>query len=137
MILLKLEMAGVTIEVERKESKFEWNSFSNTFMATISSEYGKLQIVKDFFGVKEITEITNEMFISLLVEICESLFINSHAYDSFEEWCYYWGYNENDDGDKMIYEEQIERGDKLNKIINQDWIDSMETYIKLAEFKNN
>lgn len=136
-MLVNFEMAGVKIEVERKESNFEWNSFRNTFMVTISSNHGKIQVEKDFFGTKEITELTNEMFTTFLVELYESLFINSHAYDSFEEWCYDWGYDENDDDDKIVYEEQIKRGDRLNKIINQDWIDSIETYIRMADIKTN
>jgi hypothetical protein len=135
MVKLKREMAGVTIEVKHKESVYEWSNYRNTFQVKVSSKNGEKYDLFDKYSTEKQLDVTEDLFQVILLYLYEACFMNSEAYDNFEEWCYDYGYNENDDDDKIIYHESIERGNKLNDIVNEEWKDIIETYVVMANAK--
>ena len=134
---MKKEISGVVVEIKHKTSKSTWNGYQNTFDVIISSETGTFAQNYFTYTDEKEEEVSDALFQEILIQVYEACFMNSEAYDSFEEWCYDWGYNENDDQDKIIYEESIERGDYLSKIVTQEWIDTLETFIVMADIKTN
>jgi hypothetical protein len=129
-------IGDISIDVSHKCSHFEWNNFRNTFEISVKNKDAKpFKCDYDIYSKEKQTSINEEEFNKVVIKIYEACFVNSWAYDDFEEWCYDWGYDETDEDNREIYEDSIKRGDELNKIISKEWIEMMDTYIVMANIK--
>jgi hypothetical protein len=121
--------------IYQKSEKVELNQWRNTFNIVLENQNGdKFERGYDVYSKNEKeTNVSDELFFHLLSQVFEACYINSESYDSVEEWCWDFGYDENDESSKEEYKESVEIGDSLLKVVSDEWLKHMEVYFKLSE----
>lgn len=110
----------------------------NVYEITLENKKGKTisyyfndSIRNTYAGVP----ITIDRVVEGILNDCET---NSKTYTNYYDFAYDYNFERFDKKSeeykegKAIYKERVKFGNDLNKVISQDWIDSMKTYFKLS-----
>ncbi len=120
--------------VHSRSEKVELEQWRNTFFITVKNQNDeKFEREYHTYGKEKQENMTEKMFHDVLSEVVEACYVNSESYDSFEEWCWDFGYDENNESDKEIYQDSVDLGDNLLKVVSDEWLENMAVYYKLGE----
>lgn len=126
---MERKLADITIQIEYLYSTYS-KQFRNVFSVKVKNDYGDtFEHNYDFYSKTKECEVTDVLFENIMLEIFEAVFVNSETYDCFEEWCNDFG---GDESEIEAYKYSISIGDKLSKVISQEWIDMLSVYEKIS-----
>ncbi len=133
---MEKQIGDVLVSVEYQLSEpVELNQWRNTFNIVLENKDGKKfeRQYDKYSKLEREVEVTEQMFYDFLIKVVEACYVNSESYDSFEEWCWDFGYDEHNEDDKELYQDSVEMGDSLLKVVSDEWLENIAVYFKLSE----
>jgi hypothetical protein len=133
---MEKQIGDILVQLSYKESEqAELNQWRNKFQIVLKNTKGEVfeRGYDTYSKPEKQTDVSEQMFYDLLSEIVEACYVNSESYDSFEEWCWDFGYDENEEENKDIYVDSVEMGNQLLNVVSEEWLENMDVYFKLSE----
>ena len=135
------KIGDVTIAIKFKEVVEKWNANRNSYTVTLKNDEGKRTSYTFYDSVHNTEQnifITEQLIKSIINQIQTDYRINSNEFPSYDDFASEFGYERYDTRSqeyregKHTYKECLKLGDKLQRVITEEWLENLEVLQKLS-----
>jgi hypothetical protein len=116
-----------------KEEYVKHIRIANFYEVKVTNEQGKEFVHTFEYSSKGIKEVDEDFFAMVLEQIEEAFYVRSDLYNSFEDFCFKNGYDVCSEQNRKDYQDALELGDKLKKVISDEWIEGVRLWKQLSQ----
>ena len=136
-----IKIGDVTIKVEFKELAYHWDSNRNSYTVTLKNDEGKrtsYTFYDSIYNTERNIYINDQLINSIIEQIQTDYSINENNFSSYDDFASEFGYERYDTRSseyregKKTYRECLKLGNKLSRVISEEWLENLEVFKKLS-----
>ncbi len=136
------KIGDVTIQVKFKDVEYKWDYNRNSYTVTLKNDNGNRTSYTFYDSVNNTQQgnfITEELMNAIVENIQTDYRINETEYPNYYDFAYEFGYERFDKASQeykqgqKTYKECLKLGNKLKKVISDEWIENLKVVEVLAQ----